>query len=235
MNKEQINHVNMFQTTLLILLAPDNTSIYAGLPAFVRGQASLGGSVNLLSALAQAQGSPLTGISLDKERLKLSLISRLLIVGGAAGAYAFEKSNHTLAAKFDIKEGALKNLRDALLDEAAQGVHDAAAALVAADPATAEEYNLTPAVLSDLQSAITGYASTLGTPRAAVANRVAITAAIAAEIARADANLKHVLDRLILQFHADHPAFTAAYDAARKIVNAGNSRATPADTTPATP
>ena len=51
--------------------------------------------------------------------------------------------------------------------------------------------------------------------------RVAITAAIAAKIERALANLKNVLDRLIVQFTAEHPAFAAAYTAARKIVTRG--------------
>ena len=228
MTKDQINQANMFQTTNLILLSPAHTAIYTALPAFLRGQVSLDGSVNLLSALAQAQGSPLTGITLDKDRLKKSLISRLVIVSGAAGVYAYELNNQTLVAKFNAKEGALQNLRDALLDDTAQDIHDQAAALVTADAVKAAEYALTPAALTDLQSAITAYASTLGTPRAAVASRVAITEAIAAEITRALGNLKNVLDRLIPQFDAAEPAFTAAYAAARKIVNAGNSHAVPA-------
>jgi hypothetical protein len=65
----------------------------------------------------------------------------------------------------------------------------------------------------------------LGTPRAAIATRVATTEAIIAEITRALLNLKKVLDRLIVPFESSHPAFTAAYHAARKIVNAGNSHA----------
>jgi PAS domain-containing protein len=69
------------------------------------------------------------------------------------------------------------------------------------------------------------YAVMLGTPRAAIATRVATTEAIIAEITRALLNLKKVLDRLIVPFESSHPAFTAAYHAARKIVNAGNSHA----------
>ena len=171
-----------------------------------------------------AQGSPLTGITLDKCCLKLSL---LMIVGGAAGVYAYELGNQTLATKFEVTESALKALRDALLDETAQGIHDQAAALVAPDPAKTAEYNLTAAALTDLQSTITAYGSS-GTPRDAIASRVAITAAIGAEIELALANLKNVLDRLVVQFTAEHPAFAAAYTAARKIVNAGNTHAIPA-------
>ena len=50
---------------------------------------------------------------------------------------------------------------------------------------------------------------------------------------RALGNLKNVLDRLIPQFDAAEPAFTAAYAAARKIVNAGSSH-TPATVPPVT-
>jgi hypothetical protein len=223
MTKDQINQINMFQTTALILTKPENAAITASLPAFVRGQASLNGSLNLLGTLAQAQGSPLTGITLDKDRLKLSLVTRLMIVGGAAGVYAYEKGDQTLSAKFAVVESTLKSLRDNVLDETAQGIHDQAAPLVSADPTKTGEVGLTPAVLNDLQSAITAYDSTLGTPRAAIATRVVVTAAIAAEIDRTLENLKNVRDRLIVQFEADHPAFTAAYAAARKIVNSGSS------------
>jgi len=76
-----------------------------------------------------------------------------------------------------------------------------------------------------LDGFFTAYGSTLGTPRAAIATRVATTEAIAAEIDRAIDNLKMIIDRLIVQFESSHPAFTAAYAAARKIVNAGNRHA----------
>jgi hypothetical protein len=225
MTKNQVNQVNMLQTTLLILTSPTNAPITAGLPAFMRGQSALEGSLNVLSALTQAQGSPITGIAMDKNRLKQSLISRALVVAGAAGAYAHEASNHTQAALFQTTESSLRNMRDSLLDDTAQNLHDRAAELVAADPAKAAEYNLTPMSLTALQSAITAYGSTLGTPRAAIATRVATTEAIAAEIDRAIDNLKKVIDRLIVQFDSTHPAFTAAYAAARKIVNSGNTHA----------
>src|SRR5438876_977103 len=105
MTKDQINNTNMFQATNLVLIDPDNKPIWSGLAAFVRGQASLAGSINILASLAQAQGTPLTGISADKDRLQLSVINRVLIVAGQAGPYAFETGNETLAAKFDVKEG----------------------------------------------------------------------------------------------------------------------------------
>ena len=46
----------------------------------------------------------------------------------------------------------LKNLRDSLLDDTAQGVHDQAVAVVTADPAKTAEFNLTPDMLTDLKA-----------------------------------------------------------------------------------
>ena len=66
-------------------------------------------------------------------------------------------------------------------------------------------------------------------PLPAFANRAAITAAIAAEIDRALDSVKNLLDRLIFQLEAAHPAITAA----RKRVNAGNNRSAPAIVPPA--
>ncbi len=228
MNKKQVNQINMLQATCLILTTPHNAAITAGVPAFTRGLAALQGSLNVLSALGQAQGSPLTGIAMDKERLQRSLVNRTLIVAGAAGACAFEATNHTQAQQFKVSETGLLRLRNTILDDTAQNIHDHAAAMLAADPAKAAEYNLTALSLADLQSAITAYGSTLGTPRAAIATRVATTEAIIAEVTRARLNLKNVLDRLIVPFETTHPAFTAAYHAARKIVDSGNRRATAA-------
>src|SRR5207302_4203923 len=109
MKKDQVSTTNMFQATNLVLIDPANHPIWSGLPAFVRGQTSHAGSINILASLAQIQGTPLTGITADKDRLQLSVINRALIVAGQAGPYAFETGNQTLAAKFDIKEGQLKN------------------------------------------------------------------------------------------------------------------------------
>ena len=234
MNNGQINKTNAYQAINLVLSDPTFQLIWSGMPAFTRGQASLDGSINLLAALAQSQGSPLTGITLDKDRLKFLLVTRILIVAGAAGSFAFESGNQTLAAKFETKEGALKNMRDSLLDDAAQAIHDEAQKLVTANPTKMAEYNLAPVMLTDLQSAVTGYSATLGTQRAAISGRTGITAAIAAEIDRADANLENILDRLILQFAAEHPAFTTAYASARKVINTGGGHA-PAPTAPPIP
>jgi|GEM_PF-5101237 len=69
---------------------------------------------------------------------------------------------------------------------------------------TITDYNLTPAQRTGLQSAIT--------PPSAMA--------ITNEIDRAKVNLKHVLDRLIIQFEAK-PPFVTAYEAARKVIHTG--------------
>jgi hypothetical protein len=69
MTSDQIAKANMCQAVNLILTAPSNQPVWSGLPAFVR---------------AQAQGSALTGIALDKDRLALSLVNRTLITADAA-------------------------------------------------------------------------------------------------------------------------------------------------------
>lgn len=230
MQKPEINIANMLQTTNLVLTQPNNAPIWSGLPAFVRGQTALVGSINILAALAQSQGTVLKGITVDKDRLQLSVITRLENVAGMAGPYAFETQNATLAAKFKISFGKMSNTRDAVLADLAQGIHDEANTLVTAQSVKLAEYGLTPLILTDLQSAITAYRSTLGTPRAAASNRSADTKAIAAEIRRASLNLDQILDRLMLQFRADHLAFFNAYEAARKIVDTGGGSGDPTPT-----
>ena len=232
MNDTQVNKINSYQATNLVLTAPANAPLWSPLAAFVRGQTSLAGSINILNALGQSQGNVLTGIAVDKDRLQQSVINRMLIVAGAAGGYAYETGNQTLAAQCATTESKLKNTRDAVLDDLAQALHDTVAPFVTAQPAKLAEYGLTPAMLTDLQSAITAYAAVVGTPRAAIAARAATTTAIDAEIARADANLTSLLDRLMLQFKAAHLDFYNAYLNARKIIDLGSNPGKPAPAEP---
>jgi hypothetical protein len=210
MTKTQISKVTSYQTLKLVLDDADNQPIWNALPAFANGVNQLYGSINVLATLGQAQTADTTGIAGDKARLATSVINRAVIIAGAAGTFASATDNQTLAAKFNITPSKLQNLRDAQLDDAAQAIHDDADALVAKDAATMANYGLTAAKLTDLQSAITAYSAMVGSPRAAIAGKTAITAAIEAEIARADKLLNEQLDRLVLQFEADQPAFVSA-------------------------
>ena len=79
--------------------------------------------------------------------------------------------------------------------------------------------------LADLQSAITAYTAMVGGPRAAIVMRAAITAAIEAELMRADRIIKEQLDNLVVQFAEDHPQFVAAYQDARTVVGTGGRSA----------
>ena len=116
----------------------------------------------------------------------------------------------------------LSKLRDSALDDEAQRVHDVAADLLKTKAKKMAEYGLDATTLTDLQSAITAYSALVGSPRAAIGGKTGITSAIEAEFARGDGILGRQLDRLIVQFEAEHSQFVAAYWAARKLVPAGS-------------
>lgn len=83
------------------------------------------------------------------------------------------------------------------------------------------------AKIDSLQAAIIAYSATVGSPRAATAEQTAITQAIESELARIDDVYASTLDRLILQFQADHKSFVDEYWAARVIIDPGSPSAPP--------
>lgn len=233
MKKPQIDKLSNYQTLKLVLEDPAHKPVWTTHPAFLRGAERFYGSINVLAALAQAQGTPITGIAVDKDRLAESLIARTLVVSGAIAAWASETDNRTLFDRADVKEGELQKLRDAELDDAAQVQHDLALDNLAVMP----DYGLTNALLADLQSAITAYTPLVGKAYAERSKRKSVTDAIPDEFARADKILDEQLDRLVRQFETDHKSFVDAYRNARRIVQSGGgSRGEDeGETDPATP
>ena len=148
-------------------------------------------------------------------------------------AHASAEGDATLQAQVDLSKSALKNLRDAELDDRAQAIQDIAAELFASHAAAMSDCGLTAVKLTDLQSAITAYGALVGGPRAAIVGRAAITEAIAAEFARVDLVLNGQLDKLVVQFEAENPQFVSAYRSARLIVASGSRAAGDKPTPPA--
>jgi hypothetical protein len=130
-----------------------------------------------------------------------------------------------LQVRASFSKSKLRDLRDAELDDRAQAVHDIAADLVTKDAAAMSDYGLTATRLTDLQSAITAYSAMVGSPRAAIAGKAAITDAIEGEFSRADNILGQQFDKLVVQFEAANPQFVKAYRSARNIVATGSRSA----------
>jgi hypothetical protein len=232
-NKRQTDKTSSYASLKIILEQAANKAIWSALPAFERGVTQFYGSMNVLAALAQAQGTPTTGIAVDKSRIAQSLINRTLEISGAVSAYAEETKDATLQSSVTFSKSELKDLRDPELDDQAQAVHDIAAGLVAENAVKMGEYGLTAVKLADLQSAITAYSELVGGPRAAIKGKVAVTRAIEAEFARADRLLTGQLDKLVVQFETAHPQFVTTYRAGRVIAASGGRSASDESATPA--
>ncbi|MDB6170821.1 MAG: hypothetical protein JWL59_132 [Chthoniobacteraceae bacterium] len=222
MNKRQLDKISSYQTLRLVLEDAAYKALWTPLPAFAKGVAAFYGSLNLLTALTQAQGTMLTGVTVDKERLAESVINRTLLVAGALAAYASASGNRTLFDKSDIRLGDLQKLRDAALDDAAFALYSLAAAEFKASPATLAEYGMSAAQLKELSNAIAAYSAMVGKPFAERAKRKSATDAIPDELARIDQVLSEQIDRLMPQF-AGNKEFAAAYENARQIVHSGGS------------
>jgi hypothetical protein len=223
MNKRQLDKISSYQILRLVLEDAAYKPLWAPLPAFAKGVAAFYGSLNLLTALTQTQGTLLTGVTVNKGRLAESVINRAVLVAGALAAYASATGNRTLFAKADLRAGNLQKLRDAALDDAALALQDLAAAEFGPNAAKLAEYGLNATRLTELSSAITAYSAVVGKPFAERAKRKSATDAIPDELARIDQILSEQLDRLMPQF-AVYKEFVAAYETARRVVQSGGAK-----------
>ena len=140
MNKRQTDRMTSYNSLKIALESPAHKPIWSALDAFEEGVTQWYGSMNVLAALGRTQGTSTKGITVDKDRLAKSIINRTVVIGGAVAAYAASTGDATLAAKVRFSRTDLVEVRDAVLGDEAQNVHDVAASVVAADAAATGKF-----------------------------------------------------------------------------------------------
>jgi len=219
MKQPDLNRLSMWKVVYDVL--QQYKTVWTGNRAFSDTVADLTSYIHAAdaAALGQKSGST-TGITSDKEAAADKAIVLVLKVTKLARAYARKTANNTLFTAVDYEKSALQNTPLNELRARLQGMLDAATGV----KASLDDYGFVRDSDTAAQAAIDAFARAAPGTRAAISGRSAITASVP-QIMKGGKGELLVLDDLMSSLYADNePQFTAAYRAARVVVDAGRGK-----------
>lgn len=193
----------------------DNAGIIGKTPAFQTVFNNFKAKIADITHTTQQKDVALTGIAVDKSSSKQTLAQIATEIAGIVYAFASATANNTLKQEVNFSYTALLRTKDDQLAPRCQNIHDKASANLAA----LADYGITPALLTDLQTAISNYSAEAPKPRTAASQRKTMTANLSNLIKEADAVLRDQMDKLVVTFKAANPDFVKTYESTRIIID----------------
>lgn len=220
MKNENSNRVNMINAT--ITLCDANTTATAGITGFAGVLATVKGKIVLINSLNQLGDGTTTGVTLDTKLLRKTMTEHALKCANATLAYANSINNNTLKALVNFTESKLNGMKKEDVDDACQGIHDAANA----NSAGAFNFGIGAADITDLQTSIDVYRIGTQNPRQAI-----ITKSHA--IKQADTMIRETIsnllvgqmDKMVNTLKLTNRGFWDGYKQAREIIDLGTTTA----------
>lgn len=200
----------------------ENSGIWSSITACATAVAELQSKVSEIVTVRQVQESSPTGITLDKAAKREAMVNAALFVKGAVQAYATDTNNNELYESVQYNFTELSKKADTLCRDRALLIYNKANGVIA----SLATYGVSPAMLTNLQTAITDFASIMATPRTARSSIKAATTALTALFAEADLIVKRKIDKLMVQFKATNESFYNTYLNARQIIDLGKGSKT---------
>lgn len=212
MNAKQENRFSMAKSVLKAL--DDNNNIVNALAALAAAKTELNAVVTEIDTLTQAQALQTTAE--EKTNAGKAAVVIAMEVIAAAKAYALDKKKPGVAASFNYGTHELGKMRDTILVNTMQLVHDNAKLIVA----DITDYGADAAKLTSLQKAIDAYAGLLTAPKANMANRSAATKGIATAFEKLNDVIEKI-DNMVETKRNSHQDFYNTYKAVRKVGDKG--------------
>jgi carboxypeptidase family protein len=216
MDTKQTNKDNMFDATYLVLQT--NLSIWTANAVMTTAVGKLNTYITGISSTATAQGVVTTGVTDNKDSVKETLITNIMLNANAGLAYASTAGNLVLKAKCKLNESELAKSKEAVLVTIAQNVHDALLPVAAA----LAGYGASATTLGTLQTSTTSFSGLVGTPRSARTSSISATGTLAEQFTDTMEFLEDTMDPLMAQYKVSNAAFYNSYIAARVIVDSGH-------------
>lgn len=189
-----------------------SAAFLASFNAFVAKQATLFKSET--SAQKQTKG-----VALDKGELKAILIQIAYEIASLVFAMANKTKNETLKQSVNFSITDLERLKDEFIVPVCTNIKTEANANLTA----LSDYGVTPAKLTELQTAMENYANATPKPRLAKTQKTTDNMNVKSVIKEIDDILKNEMDKTVLVFKKTHPDFVTKYTEVRKIVDPGTS------------
>ncbi len=215
MDKKFSNKLRMFKAVLALLMT--NLKVWEMIPDVVTDVDELKLMVDEIETTQLLTSTELTGQSDEKETVQETLILTILSVSSALMARADRTSNEVLAAKVNFSESALRGQRDQqqlitgrkIADLAEEDLEGLISSGITIDQVTA------------LREQTDQFEALLPVNRISVAERKAANARLKTLFKQTDKLLQNRLDRMMVRYETEDPAFYAAYKNARMIPDYG--------------
>lgn len=205
----------MYKTVHGVMVA--NETKWVGIPAFVSTVNRLGEKIIEIDGAALVQSVDSTGVTEDREALKVQIADLTVKFGGVLKAFASISGNHKLLSK--INGGDLVLLRLTKTNFINRVKHVIAAALKYEQELIS--YGIQPGEIQLLQVKFDEYSAMIEDPRMAIAERAVATNRLDLLNSATSALLKKELDQLMKIFRKDDVDFYKLYKSSRIIIDPG--------------
>jgi hypothetical protein len=220
MNTHDSNRVNMIRATKSY--CENNPTPTAGIPAFGVALTSVTTKLLLIDQLDQIASGTTSGVTLDTNNIRLSMAALGFKCGSAVAAYASSVGNNTLLAKVNYVESDFVRMKKEDIDDICQTIHDEANANIAA----AGTFGYAATDVTDLQTTVDLYRTSVQNPRQAIISRTSAISQISDLISEVTKNLlKNQMDRMVNTLKLTNPVFVNEYFSARQIIDLGTTTA----------
>jgi hypothetical protein len=236
MNDKQTNHIGTVKACIRVANLQENRAVWDGNPplAFEADLATLTTDCATAEGIAARANSAAKGYADAKEEAEDKLEKACFKTARALASHFKKSGDLGRLAKVDYKIGYYQKLRDQHLITAATDLVTIGTAASSEPGAT--DRGVTPALIAQLQTALTAFTGVDAAPRTGIVSRSALKTELEAKVAELMEQLED-LDDLVIQFDETPAglAFIAAWRKARIIVDAGHGPANDDPTPPPAP
>lgn len=220
METRETNRVNMIRTTLNY--CTNNPNPTSGIGAFAGVKTTAENKLILIDQLDQIVIRSVKDVTLDTILIRNTMSNIALKCGDAVSAYASTVNNNVLRGKVTYTLPQLNRLKKDEVDDVCQTIHDEANANIL----TAGPFGYTATDVTDLNTAIQLYRSSMQDPRSFTVTKKQAVANIKLLI-RETINIifKQQMDRMVNTVKAVFPDFVKGYYFSREIIDLGSTTA----------
>ncbi|MES2622657.1 MAG: carboxypeptidase-like regulatory domain-containing protein [Bacteroidota bacterium] len=216
MKKFISNSINMIRTVLNYLTG--NPTPTSGIPAFATAKTTVTNKLVLIDSLNEIILGNSVGTTLDTNLIRAAMSDMAFHIGSSVAAYAASANNNTLRLEVNFSRPAFNRLKKDEVDDICQLIHDRGNTHIAA----AGAFGCDAANITDLQTAIDLYRTSVQNPRQAIISKTDAIDNVTLLVKEIKDNyFKLQMDKMVNTVIAAEPQFVKSYFLAREIIDLG--------------
>ncbi len=224
MNKRLKNKLTMYKAVLSYL--EQEEAIWQQNALFALVVQELKNLIEQIEATLQLTNTDNSGVVQKKTNIQIDLIDAAFILMGTLQVMAVRTNNTILQGKTNLTKSDFQRMPDEQLTIVCKNLID----LLKKNLDALAEYGVVASDITDLETKLNNYQTSLPTHRMTVSERKAANLKLQGLTAKVDILLKKQLDLMAARFKKSHPDFYAVYLNDRKVVDYGIRHEKPEET-----